>query len=91
MNVQVHVVLREVEGGIHVSLHDEDGEFLEAALPPDEETPDDGSGEEGGGEGGSGEDETPRLREALAKSQQENVALQAEVERLKQKVRVCGR
>ncbi len=70
MNVQV--VLKEVEGDVHLSLHDEDGE----APLPDKEPPDETSRGGGGAEGESSEDEIATLSEALAKSQEENVALQ---------------
>ena len=52
MNIQVE--LKEVEGGVHLSLQDEDGEFLEAP-PHSEETLGAATGEEGGEEGGSSE------------------------------------
>lgn len=69
MNAQV--VLKEVEGGMHLSLQDEDGGLLEAAPP----TPDEMSGEESSVDGGSGEEEIARLLEALIKSEEENVVL----------------
>lgn len=78
MNVQV--VLKEVEGGMHLSLQDEDGGLLEAAPPTPDELPDEMSGEESSVDGGSGEEEIARLREALIKSEEENVALQADLE-----------
>ena len=80
MNIQV--VLKEVEGGtctymyMYLSLQDEDGGYLEAAPAPPDELPDEISGEKGSVDGGSGDEESARLREALAKSEEGNTALQ---------------
>ena len=79
MNIQV--ILKEVEGGtctymyMYLSLQDEDGGFLEAAPAPPDELPDEISGENGSVDGGSGDEESARLREALAKSEEESTAL----------------
>ena len=60
---------------MYLSLQDEDGGFLEAAPAPPDELPDEISGE-GSVDGGSGDEESARLHEALAKSEEENTALQ---------------
>ena len=83
MNVQV--VLKEAGRGTCLRLQNKEGEFLEAE-PFNEEPPEESGDEEGDSE----HDESTnigKLHEALVKSQEENTALQAEVQSLKQKVK----
>lgn len=79
------VLLQEAARGVHVSLQDVDGIFLEAEPPVRAESPNGGS-EQGEGLGEPGADDTEPLRQALHEAECEKHALQQEVRAMREEL-----